>query len=120
MKRFLIFASVVFTLLAFVMVAPVSAATQIDRQGNTFTQVKVEGSKASFKGTPTEYTYAIGDKTYPVYLTKRNFCFIWKVSAKTGNEYRYYLQDSIQDIIRAEMNLKVIPKQSEQNAQASK
>ena len=120
MKRFFVLASVIVTLLAFVMVAPASAATQIDRQGNNFTQVRVEGSKAAFKGTPTEYTYAIGDKTYPVYLSKRNFCFIWKVSAKTGNEYRYYLQDSIQDIIRAEMNLKVIPKKSEQDAQVSK
>lgn len=120
MRRFFILASMFITVMAFVMAAPASAATEINRQGKTFTQVKVEGSKGASKGTPTEYTYAIGDKTYPVYLTKRNFCFIWKVSGKTGNEYRYYLQDSIQDIIRAEMNLKVIPKKSEQDAQASK
>lgn len=120
MKRFFVLASVMITLLAFAMVAPASAATEINRQGKTFTQVKVEGSKGAFKGTPTEYTYAIGDKTYPVYLTKRNFCFIWKISGKTGNEYRYYLQDSIQDIIRAEMNLKVIPKKSEQDEKSSK
>lgn len=120
MKRFFVLASMFITIMAFIMVAPASAATEINRQGKTFTQVKVEGSKGAFKGTPTEYTYAIGDKTYPVYLTKRNFCFIWKISSKTGNEYRYYLQDSIQDIIRAEMNLKVIPKKSEQDAQSSK
>lgn len=66
-----------------------SSAQNVNRKGNTFTQVTT--SKES-KETKTQFVYEDnkGNK-YPVYLSSKGKAFIKKVSKKTGKEYKQYM-----------------------------
>lgn len=76
--------------------------------GTSYESVK----KASQKSEPlaTPYTYKSGDKEYPIYLSKNGRAYIWKVSSKTGNEYKYYLGEEISRDICAKMNVEYVEK----------
>lgn len=53
-------------------------------------------TKVVFTDTTTTFTYKMPERTYKVYKTKNGAFYIWKVSKKTGKEYRYYLPKEIQ------------------------
>lgn len=53
-------------------------------------------SHTTFTDTVTTYTYKCPERTYKVYKSKSGAFYIWKVSKKTGKEYKYYLPKDIQ------------------------
>lgn len=67
-------------------------AQSVQKQGNNFTQVT--NKKSAGKETKTQYTYTDSKGVkYPVYLSSAGKAFIYKVSKKTGKEYKQYLPD---------------------------
>lgn len=75
---------------------------EVKREGDTF---KVEqASKAS--NTQTKYTWEDkeGNK-YPIFITKKDACYVIRTSKKTGKEYKYYLPKDIQETIKKELNI---------------
>lgn len=70
----------------------ICCAQNVTLQGTNFTQVvkiKTEGEV-----TKTKYTYTDAKGTvYPIYLTATGKAFIYKVSKKTGKEYKYYVSE---------------------------
>lgn len=91
--------------------SPNIEAQNYNKSGKTFEQVSTEKSSDDVK---TDYTWK--DKkgnTYPIYLHKvtkgenagKYTCYVFKVSAKTGKEYKYYIPNGIEianDICKAE------------------
>ena len=75
------------------LTAPVAFAQSVQRQGNTFTQVsKQKGTEG--KETKTQYTYVDSKgESYTVYLSKTGKAFIYRISKKTGKEYKMYLPE---------------------------
>lgn len=69
-------------------------AQNVERKGNTFTQVTKKKETKESKETKTEYIY-IDSKgiQYPVYLSARGKAFIKKINRKTGKEYPKYLPE---------------------------
>lgn len=54
----------------------------------------------------TEYTWE--DKKgvkYPIFISKKGACYIKRISAKTGKEYKQYLPKEIQETIRKELKI---------------
>ena len=88
---------------------PVMAQAQVTRQGNTFVQVSTKSGKSSAQ--QTKYTYEVGGKKYPIFITKNGRCFINKVSSKSGKEYKYYLDEETSKTIAKEMGITYVPKQ---------
>ena len=78
--------------LLLVCVVDTCAAQEVQRNGNTFTQVSTK--KDTSKETKTDYIYedSKGNK-YPIYLSSTGKAFIKKVSKKTGKEYKQYLPE---------------------------
>ena len=78
------------------------SAQNYTRSGNEYTAVSSERSQ--FEDTKTGYTWK--DKqgnVYDIYITKRNACYIWKTSKKTGNQYKYYLPKEVAAEIAKEL-----------------
>lgn len=74
---------------------------EVKREGNTF---KVEQTTKE-SDTKTQYTWVDKDgNVYPVFITKRGACYIFRTSKKTGKEYKQYLPKNIQEIIKQELN----------------
>lgn len=75
---------------------------QVVRKGNTFS-VKQNVEKVD---STTKYTWEDNQgNTLKVYKTKTSF-YIWRKSKKTGRMYRMYLPKEVQEIMRAEYNMK--------------
>lgn len=85
-------------------------AQNYERKGNTFTQTSSRPSSSSVKKTEYQWVDSKG-KVYPVYITSNGRCFIFKVSAKTNNEYKYYLPEELSRDICKELNIKYKEKQ---------
>lgn len=67
-------------------------AQNVERKGNTFTQVT--NKKSSGKEVKTQYTYTDSKgNTYPIYLSGTGKAFILKVSKKSGKEYKQYMPE---------------------------
>lgn len=66
-------------------------AQNIERKGNTFTQVSTTVGNKEIK---TQYTFEDkkGNK-YVIYLSSKGKAYIKKVSKKSGREYKQYLPD---------------------------
>lgn len=62
------------------------------REGRTFTAIQNDSTNSG-KYEKTEYTYRDKTGEYPIYLSSRGSAFIFKVSKKTGKEYRKYLPE---------------------------
>lgn len=74
---------------------------EVKREGNTF---KVEQTTKE-SDTKTQYTWVDKDgNVYPVFITKRGACYIFRTSKKTGKEYKQYLPKDIQKTIKQELN----------------
>lgn len=75
------------------------------RSGNTFTSTK--SVKAKAEPVKTKFTWKNSKgKEYPVYISDKGSCFVIKISAKTGKEYKNYLGPEISKQICKELNIK--------------
>ena len=72
------------------------------QDGKTFVQGARKGSSRASKDQPTAYTWRDSKGVeYPIYLhtyergekAGRTTCYVFKTSAKTGKEYKYYLPE---------------------------
>lgn len=80
-------------LLTLAFMASIGAYSQnVVREGRTFTAIQSDSTKGG-KYEKTEYTYRDKTGEYPIYLSSRGSAFIFKVSKKTGKEYRKYLPE---------------------------
>lgn len=79
-----------------------SNAQNYTREGNTFVSAK----SAKAEPTKTKFTWKDSKGTeYPVYISSTGSCFVIKVSAKTGKEYRSYLGPEISKQICKELGI---------------
>lgn len=79
----------------------ITISAEVKREGNTF---KVEQTTKE-SDTKTQYTWVDKDgNVYPVFITKRGACYIFRTSKKTGKEYKQYLPKDIQETIKQELN----------------
>ena len=94
------------TLLLLVLAIGLAANAQTyTRNGNTFTSAK--SVKAKAEPVKTKFTWKDSKgKEYPVYISSKGSCFVIKVSAKTGKEYKNYLGTEISQQICKELNIK--------------
>ena len=76
-------------------------------KGNTFEQVdSSKPSKQKDMGTKTQYTFKAKDgKEYPIYISKQGKAFIWKVSKKTGKQYKQYLPEVTKQLQNQKKNI---------------
>lgn len=67
---------------------------KVVKTDNTFSYI----SKKKVKGGPvkTIFFFETKGKKYPIYKTSKS-CFILRISAKTGKEYRQYLPKEVFD-----------------------
>lgn len=89
-------------MLAFGMNNSNAYAQDVKRVGNTFV-----ATKSTTKSEPrkTKFTYEAGDgKKYPIYVSSTGACFVYRVSSKTGKQYKQYLGKEISKQICKEMN----------------
>ena len=86
------FWGVVLGLLFSFLIAHWCNAQTVVRKGNTFYQQsnsnKIEKDSAVFSGY--HYFDAKGIR-YPIYISSKGKCFIWRTSSKTGKQYKQYL-----------------------------
>lgn len=92
MKKLIIF-------LLFVIFSFSCFAQQAVREGNTF---KVTATVTKDKETGFFWEDKEGNK-YPIYISSRGACYIFRVSKNTGNKYKYYLPKEVQDTIKKEL-----------------
>lgn len=79
----------------------ITISAEVKREGNTF---KVEQTTKE-SDTKTQYTWVDKDgNVYPVFITKRGACYIFRTSKKTGKKYKQYLPKDIQETIKQELN----------------
>lgn len=75
------------------------------RNGNTFASAK--SVKAKAEPVKTKFTWKDSKgKEYPIYISAKGSCFVIKVSAKTGKEYKNYLGTEISQQICKELSIK--------------
>ena len=79
----------------------ITISAEVKREGNTF---RVEQTTKE-SDTKTQYTWVDKEgNVYPVFITKRGACYIFRTSKKTGKEYKQYLPKDIQETIKQELN----------------
>ena len=79
----------------------ITISAEVKREGNTF---RVEQTTKE-SDTKTQYTWVDKDgNVYPVFITKKGACYIFRTSKKTGKEYKQYLPKDIQETIKQELN----------------
>lgn len=82
------------------------AQPQIQRSGRMFVETRQETKSEPVK-TNYQYTDSKG-KVYPIYLLKNGRAFVYKTSAKTGKQYKYYLPKEVGKSICSELGIKYI------------
>ena len=93
------------TLLLLVLaIGLVANAQSYSREGNTF--ISSTGERVTAEPVKTKFTWKDSKgKEYPIYISSTGSCFVIKVSAKTGKEYRNYLGSEISQQICKELNI---------------
>lgn len=76
-------------------------------KGKTFEQVdSPKTSKQKDMGTKTPYTFRAKDgKEYPIYISKQGKAFIWRISKKTGKQYKQYLPEVTKELQKKKVNV---------------
>ena len=93
------------TLLLLVLAMGLAANAQTyTRSGNTF--ISSTGERVKAEPVKTKFTWKDSKgKEYPVYISSNGSCFVIKVSAKSGKEYRNYLGREISQQICKELGV---------------
>lgn len=94
-----------FALLLLVLAIGLAANAQTyTRSGNTF--ISSTGKRVKTEPVKTKFTWKDSKgNEYPVYISSNGSCFVIKVSAKTGKEYRNYLCPEISQQICKELGI---------------
>jgi hypothetical protein len=88
-----------------------ASAQSFVKNGSTFEQVSTRSTGS--KATKTQFNYKDSKgKDYPIFITQNGRCFVNKVSAKTGREYKYYLNEDISKAVCKELGITYTPKKS--------
>lgn len=84
-----------------------TAYCDVVRQGNTFVQTTTSGSsKSKSKPIKTKFTYKDNNgNSYPIYISENGSCFVYRISKKTGKEYKQYLGKDISMQICKELGI---------------
>ena len=91
-------------LLLLLVVGATTNAQTYSREGNTF--ISSTGVRVKAEPVKTRFTWKDNKgKVYPIYISGNGSCFVIKVSAKTGKEYRNYLGPEISQQICKELNI---------------
>ena len=99
MKKFII------SVLAALMLA-VPTYGDVVKSGNTFIQTTSKITIAKSKVTKTKFTWQDSKgNTYPIYISESGSCFVYRISKKTGKEYKQYLGKEISMQICKELGL---------------
>lgn len=92
------------TLLLILTMGLAANAQTYTRSGNTF--ISSTGERVKAEPVKTKFTWKDSKgNEYPVYISNSGSCFVIKVSAKTGKEYRNYLGPEISQQICKELNI---------------
>ena len=104
MKHIIISLMCVLTL----MIIPIKGEAQnCVLRGKTFEQIdSSKSSKQKDMGVKTQYTFKAKDgKEYPIYISKQGKAFIWRVSKKTGKQYKQYLPEVTKELQKKKANV---------------
>lgn len=94
--------------LLFGLVAP-TYSQNFEKNGTEFVSTKATRTKSE----PEKTIYTWKDNkgnVYPIYISNTGSCFVFKISAKTGKEYRYYLGKEISTAICKELGREYTPR----------
>ena len=81
------------------------------KNGSTFEQVSTRSTGS--KATKTQFNYKDSKgKDYTIFINQNGRCFVNKTSAKTGKEYKYYLNEDISKAVCKELGVTYVPKKS--------
>lgn len=88
------YVALAFTLIFLCAALQECRAQSVTRQGKLFIQQSSSNKIEKDSATLTGYFYidAKGVK-YPIYISSKGKCFIWRTSAKTGKQYKQYLPE---------------------------
>ena len=79
-----------------VIVALMALFAYLGANGENFKAPSKSKTRVEFTDTTTNHTYELNDIKYPIFVTKNGAYYIWKISKKSGKEYKYYLPKDIQ------------------------
>lgn len=93
------------TLLLLVLaIGLVANAQSYTREGNTF--ISSTGERVKQEAVKTKFIWKDNKgKEYPIYISKSGSCYVIRVSAKSGKEYKSYLGAEISQQICKELNI---------------
>lgn len=81
-----------------------NAQKPVKREGKTFSYEQTE-KKSNVMQTEFQWQDSKGT-TYPIWVNQSSGrCYVLKVSSKTGNEYKYYLNEEIARQICSELGI---------------
>lgn len=100
MKKFILLAIMLLVgaFIAGAQTTKVSDSDKVAREGKTFIQQSTRGASNDDQETSYLWRDSKGNE-YPIILHKyskgekagKETCYVWKVSAKTGKKYKYYI-----------------------------
>lgn len=78
-----------------------ASAQSVVRKGNTFYQQQSTNKIAKDSAVFTGYHYfdAKGVR-YPIYMSSKGKCFIWRTSSKTSKPYKHYLPEITKELAK--------------------
>lgn len=105
----------IFCILAALMCIIACATAQVKQEGKTFVQQKTERKVKAQEIEKTQYTYKdTKGNEYPIMINKKTgSCFVTKVSQKTGNEYKQYMEEEICTTISKEYGIQYTPRKKQ-------
>ena len=109
MKKILLILTLILTLSATI------SAQSYTREGNTFISSTGERTKTTQATTKTKFTWKDSKgKEYAIHISNKGAAFVFKVSAKTGKEYKNYLGAEISQQICKELKIEYKSKSKKQ------
>ena len=101
-----------FITLALIFSTFCAMAQDYKREGNTF--VSTKSATSGSKEVKTSFTWKDSKgMTYPIYVGATGACYIKRVSAKSGNEYKQYLGAEISMQVCKELGIEYKGKKQE-------
>lgn len=78
----------------FVLACGSVSAQNYVRNGKEYSSVQTTKDKSEDENTGYVWKDKSG-QTYEIFISKRNACYIWRTSKKTGKQYKYYLPKEV-------------------------
>lgn len=94
------------------IVGAAQSPAKVERKGNVFVQNTTRKAKSEPIATSFQWQDSKGNQ-YPIWVNPQSGrCFVFRTSQKTGNEYKYYLDEEIAKAVCKEMNITYVEKKS--------